>query len=195
MKTLLSRSYWINPTLSFYHYRRRGRIMLSVNRALPQGSAHCTVPWAWGGSRVCQTNEEAWKWMLWRCTCWLVTTFLVSLYSTELYVDCWWYRDSSKLINLGKWRNTVDVAVKTLKPGAMTAEDFLGEAKLMHKLRHRKLVQLLAVCTTSEPILIITELMIHGALLDYLRKDEGRTLKFVVLVDMASQASTFIGIV
>jgi serine/threonine protein kinase len=88
---------------------------------------------------------------------------------------------------LGKWRNTVDVAIKTLKPGAMTAEDFLQEAKLMHKLRHRKLVQLLAVCTNTEPILIITELMVNGALLDYLRKDEGRSLKFVVLVDMASQ--------
>ncbi|XP_061180887.1 tyrosine-protein kinase SRK2-like [Saccostrea echinata] len=90
-------------------------------------------------------------------------------------------------VHAGKWRNTVDVAVKTLKPGAMSAEDFLQEAKLMHKLRHRKLVQLLAVCTTTEPILIITELMVNGALLDYLRKDEGRSLKFVVLVDMASQ--------
>lgn len=95
---------------------------------------------------------------------------------------------------LGKWRNTVDVAVKTLKPGAMSAEDFLQEAKLMHKLRHRKLVQLLAVCTVTEPILIITELMIHGALLDYLRKDEGRSLKFVVLVDMASQVCRIIGV-
>ena len=81
----------------------------------------------------------------------------------------------------------MDVAVKTLKPGTMTVEDFLGEAKLMHKLRHRKLVQLLAVCTATEPIWIITELMVHGALLDFLRKDEGRSIKFVVLVDMASQ--------
>jgi serine/threonine protein kinase len=69
----------------------------------------------------------------------------------------------------------------------MTAEDFLSEAKLMHKLRHRKLVQLLAVCTTNEPIWIITELMVNGSLLDYLRKDEGKSIKLPIIVDMAAQ--------
>ncbi|XP_060082185.1 tyrosine-protein kinase SRK2-like isoform X1 [Ylistrum balloti] len=90
-------------------------------------------------------------------------------------------------VHAGKWRNTVDVAVKTLKPGAMTPQDFLQEAKLMHKLRHRKLVQLLAVCSTTEPLWIITELMVNGALLDYLRKDEGKHIGFPVLVDIAAQ--------
>jgi len=71
----------------------------------------------------------------------------------------------------GKWRNQVDVAVKTLKPGQMTAEAFLEEAKIMHRLRHRKLVQLMGVCSKEEPVYIITELMVNGAMLDYLRKD------------------------
>ena len=83
--------------------------------------------------------------------------------------------------------NTVDVAVKTLKQGEISAEDFLSEAKLMHKLRHRKLVQLLAVCTIDEPIWIITELMVNGTLLDYLRRDEGKTIKLPIIVDMAAQ--------
>lgn len=87
----------------------------------------------------------------------------------------------------GKLRNVVDVAVKTLKPGTMSPEAFLEEAKIMHRLRHRKLVQLLAVCSQIEPIWIITELMVNGALLDYLRKDEGRVVKFQVIVEMASQ--------
>lgn len=95
------------------------------------------------------------------------------------------------MLSTGKWRNTVDVAVKTLKPGSMTTADFLAEAKLMHKLRHRKLVQLLAVCTANEPIWIITELMVNGALLDYLRKDEGKTIGFPILVDMAAQVFTY----
>ena len=69
----------------------------------------------------------------------------------------------------------------------MSAEDFLSEAKLMHKLRHRKLVQLLAVCTIDEPIWIITELMVNGTLLDYLRRDEGKTIKLPIIVDMAAQ--------
>ena len=89
----------------------------------------------------------------------------------------------------GKWRNTVDVAVKMLKPGAMTVEAFLDEAKIMHKLRHRKLVQLMGVCTAEDPMYIITELMTNGALLDYLRTDEGRTLKLTTIIDMAAQVS------
>ncbi len=59
----------------------------------------------------------------------------------------------------------------------------------LFRLRHRKLVQLMGVCTTQEPIYIITELMVHGSLLDYLRKDEGRTIKLPTLIDMAAQVS------
>ena len=96
-------------------------------------------------------------------------------------------RYNSHLLCAGKWRNQVDVAVKTLKPGQMTSAAFLEEAKIMHRLRHRKLVQLMGVCSMVEPIYIITELMVHGALLDYLRKDEGRTLGLKELLDMAAQ--------
>ncbi|XP_071119664.1 tyrosine-protein kinase yes-like [Haliotis cracherodii] len=87
----------------------------------------------------------------------------------------------------GILRNVIDVAVKTLKPGTMSPEAFLAEAKIMHKLRHTKLVQLIAVCTEEEPILIMTELMANGALLDYIRKDEGRLIRFPTVIDMASQ--------
>ena len=86
----------------------------------------------------------------------------------------------------GKWRSQVDVAVKTLKPGQMSADAFLEEAKIMHKLRHRKLVQLMGVCTQEEPMYIITELMVHGALLDYLRSEKVN-VKFKTLIDMAAQ--------
>ena len=45
-----------------------------------------------------------------------------------------------------KMSGSVDVAVKMLKEGAsMTLEDFLKEAKTMHKLSHPKIVQLLGV--------------------------------------------------
>ena len=57
----------------------------------------------------------------------------------------------------------------------------------MHRLRHRKLVQLMGVCTVEEPIYIITELMVNGALLDYLRKDEGRSIRLKDMIDMAAQ--------
>ena len=51
----------------------------------------------------------------------------------------------------------------------MTNDKFLKEAQIMHKLIHEKIVQLIAVCTTDNPILIITEYMPKGSLIDYLR--------------------------
>lgn len=51
----------------------------------------------------------------------------------------------------------------------MDPKDFLGEAQMMKRLRHPKLIQLYAVCTIEEPIYIITELMSHGSLLEYLQ--------------------------
>ena len=86
----------------------------------------------------------------------------------------------------GLWNNTTPVAIKTLKPGTMSAQAFLEEAQLMKRLRHPKLIQLYAVCTVQEPIMIITELMKHGSLLDYLHGD-GHTLEMKQLVDMAAQ--------
>ena len=89
----------------------------------------------------------------------------------------------------GLWNNSTFVAVKTLKPGTMSPSEFLQEAALMKSLRHPKLIQLYAVCTREEPIYIVTELMKHGSLLEYLR-GEGRSLKLPQLVDMSAQVAT-----
>ena len=90
---------------------------------------------------------------------------------------------------MGVWNGTTEVAVKTLKPGTMDASEFLEEAALMKKFRHQNLVQLYAVCTKEEPIYIITELMKHGSLLEYLRGD-GRSLKLPQLINMGTQVAS-----
>ena len=71
----------------------------------------------------------------------------------------------------------------------MSADAFLEEAKIMHKLRHRKLVQLMGGCTRSEPMYIVTELMVNGSLLDYLHKhnDGMIIITFNHIIDMAAQ--------
>lgn len=89
----------------------------------------------------------------------------------------------------GKWRNSIDVAVKTLRQGTMSTAAFLQEAAIMKQLRHKQLVRLFAVCTKEEPIYIVTEYMSRGSLLDFLRQDEGRTLEFEELVYMAYQVA------
>lgn len=55
----------------------------------------------------------------------------------------------------------------------------------MKQCDHPKLVRLYAVCTTKDPYYIITEYMINGSLLHFLRKDQN--LPIQALVDMSAQ--------
>ncbi|XP_054475115.1 tyrosine-protein kinase Blk [Anoplopoma fimbria] len=87
---------------------------------------------------------------------------------------------------MGYYKNTQKVAVKTLKEGTMEPGAFLQEANLMKQLQHERLVRLHAV-VTREPILIVTEFMINGCLLDFLKSDEGQKLKLNKLIDMSAQ--------
>ncbi|KAL7055952.1 hypothetical protein AAHC03_022874 [Spirometra sp. Aus1] len=87
------------------------------------------------------------------------------------------------------WNGTTEVAVKMLKPGTMSTEEFLKEARIMKAARHPRLVRLYAVCI-EDPILIITELMPHGSLLHYLRDGPGKNLTLRPLVDMMAQIAS-----
>ena len=90
---------------------------------------------------------------------------------------------------MGEWNGKIPVAIKTLKEGMMPVQEFLHEAQLMISFRHPKLIQLYAVCTIEEPIYIVTELMKHGSLLDYLRND-GKALDITRLIDMSAQVAS-----
>lgn len=91
----------------------------------------------------------------------------------------------------GIYRGNVEVAIKTLKTGTMSPQAFLEEAAIMRKCRHEKLVPLYGVCSQSEPLLIVTEFMCNGSLLDYLRNNrEGKNLKLPDLLDMAAQIAS-----
>ena len=89
----------------------------------------------------------------------------------------------------GVWNSVTPrpVAIKTLKSRTIEVADFLVEAQIMKKLHHPNLLQLYAVCTLEEPVIIITELMKHGALSDYLQKGNGRNLISRQLINMAVQ--------
>ena len=89
----------------------------------------------------------------------------------------------------GTWNGMISVAVKTRKPGSMAVSDFLSEAQIMKKLVHKNILKLYGVCTQEEPIYIVTELMKHGNLLDYLSKGEGQHLKLPELMDIGIQVA------
>ena len=92
------------------------------------------------------------------------------------------------VVRRGKWRGTTDVAVKMMKEGTMSEDDFIEEAKVMTKLQHTNLVQLYGVCSKHRPIYIITEYMKHGSLLSFLRKQKAQIYSdHCVLLDIALQ--------
>lgn len=90
----------------------------------------------------------------------------------------------------GKWRNNIEVAVKTLRQGTMSTQAFLQEAAIMKKFRHDRLVALYAVCSKEEPVYIVQEFMNKGSLLEFLRNGDGRLLQFGDLIYIAAQVSS-----
>uniref|UniRef100_A0A8C7I6X5 Tyrosine-protein kinase n=1 Tax=Oncorhynchus kisutch TaxID=8019 RepID=A0A8C7I6X5_ONCKI len=77
------------------------------------------------------------------------------------------------LVLQGRWRER-RVAVKMVREGAMSEEEFKEEARVMTMLSHCKLVQLYGVCTQHSPMCLVFELMEQGCLSDYLRARRGR---------------------
>ena len=93
----------------------------------------------------------------------------------------------------GLWNEKMPVAVKTIKPGLVDRSEFLAEADVIRKFEHPNLIQLYAVCSEGEPIYMVTELMKHGSLLEFVRHNpygKGRSLKHVDLIDMAAQVAS-----
>ena len=90
------------------------------------------------------------------------------------------------------------VAVKTMKRGSSqeTAEDFRKEMEIMMDFDHPNIVRLLGICTRDEPLYLITELMKHGDLKDYIRKARPNEmhprplLSIAQLVDVAARAAS-----
>lgn len=100
--------------------------------------------------------------------------FLWELWRFEMLM----YFQNQKTISVTPLRLLVEstlitsVLLYAVVSGSMDRKDFLREAQIMKNLRHPKLIQLYAVCTLEDPIFIITELMRHGSLLEYLKSKQ-----------------------
>jgi serine/threonine protein kinase len=66
---------------------------------------------------------------------------------------------------------------------------FLDQTKIMKEFSHKNLVHFYGVCTQDKPILIVTEFMIHGCLLKYLRDQSRINLKLKTIVDFIRQVN------
>ncbi|XP_055987235.1 cytoplasmic tyrosine-protein kinase BMX [Sorex fumeus] len=87
------------------------------------------------------------------------------------------------VVHLAKWKGQYDVAVKMIKEGSMSEDEFFQEAQTMMKLSHPKLVKFYGVCSKRYPIYIVTEYITNGCLLDYL-KNHGKGLEPCQLLEM-----------
>uniref|UniRef100_A0A8D3DZF3 Tyrosine-protein kinase n=1 Tax=Scophthalmus maximus TaxID=52904 RepID=A0A8D3DZF3_SCOMX len=93
------------------------------------------------------------------------------------------------VVKYGKWQGQHDVAIKMIREGSMSEDDFIEEAKIMMKLRHENLVQLYGVCTKQRPIYIVTEFLSNGCLLTYLRESLKQHPTAVQLLEMCKDIS------
>ncbi|KAF0989194.1 hypothetical protein HZS_1177, partial [Henneguya salminicola] len=84
---------------------------------------------------------------------------------------------------VGRFEQKKIVAIKTFKQQAMTPEDFLAEANIMKKIKHKRLTELLGVCSVGKPLMIIVEYMEGGSLQDYLRQ-RPNILSLAILITM-----------
>lgn len=66
------------------------------------------------------------------------------------------------VVRHGRWKGKIDVAVKLMKEGTMSEQDFIEEAKVMTRLQHPNLVKLYGLCIEHRPICIVAEFMKHG---------------------------------
>ncbi|XP_073679459.1 protein-tyrosine kinase 6b [Garra rufa] len=90
----------------------------------------------------------------------------------------------------GMWKNQTKVAIKILKNNdALEQKEFRLEVQIMKRLRHKHLISLFAVCASSPPFYIVTELIEKGDLLNFLKKPEGKALDMESLIDMGTQVA------
>lgn len=73
---------------------------------------------------------------------------------------------------VGKWKGKIKVAIKEMKNGKMSKEEFIQEATTMKTFRHENLLKLYCVCTEKMPLYIVTEFMCNGSLKHYLQEQK-----------------------
>eukprot|EP01147_Barroeca_monosierra_P009724 gene9724-1927_t len=70
----------------------------------------------------------------------------------------------------GVYKGQHTVAIKTMKHTSMDHEEFIAEAEVMKHFKHRNLVELLGIVVGDTSVMIVTEFMENGCLLDFLRQ-------------------------
>lgn len=87
------------------------------------------------------------------------------------------------------------VAVKTCRSETLNDLDkFLKEAEILKQYDHPNIVRLIGVCAEKDPVYIVMELMLGGALLDFLRRKgtQQTKRKLCLMVTDAAQGMAYL---
>lgn len=90
------------------------------------------------------------------------------------YGEAWKAKLQLPIHEIGHRITAHDVVVKVLKEGSSDQKktEFREEALLMSRLEHKNILQLVGICMTEKPMLLVIEFMNGGSLEKYLRKPE-----------------------
>jgi serine/threonine protein kinase len=111
---------------------------------------------------------------------------LSELDRSQIFYNKLIHQGSLNKVHQGKYGQR-DVAIKHMEIN--NKKKFLQEAKIMEELLHKNIVRLYGVCTREEPILILTEFLRHGSLLNYLRNQLESNIQFKNILDFVGQVN------
>ncbi|XP_052006031.1 tyrosine-protein kinase ITK/TSK-like [Xyrauchen texanus] len=135
------------PELIRYHQHNSAGLVTRLR--------HCVSRHAQNSSRIKELSSEKWE-----------------IHPDELILSEELGSGQFGLVWKGYWHEQ-QVAVKTVREGFMSEEEFKEEAHIMMKLSHTKLVQLYGVVTQRSPMYLVFEFMENGCLTDFLRDKKG----------------------
>jgi epidermal growth factor receptor len=88
----------------------------------------------------------------------------------------------------------IPVAIKVLQEDAGQAAELLDEARVMASVNDTYCVPIVAICMTAQ-LMLLTQLMPHGSLLDYVRAHKSSVDSHTLLIWATQIAKVFMQII
>ncbi|PIO25907.1 hypothetical protein AB205_0175090, partial [Aquarana catesbeiana] len=102
----------------------------------------------------------------------------------------YWIKFPEMSLWKGKWtEGKRKVLIQTFSKEFFERKNVTNGIEILKKLNHKNIIELYALCTTNDPVYIVTEFMEKGDLLSFLREEEGSLLTDQELLRIADQVA------
>lgn len=189
---MYSLSIWHQGQCRHYHIKQNETNLYFISEKYPFPSITDLVNYhKWNGGGLCCRPKRAPEGMVPRDKKVFDETWEINPAEIEIIREL----DAGQfgIVYYAKWRGAIDVAMKKIKESTSICEDdLLEEAEVMKNFSHPNLLRLYGIIS-DKPIRLITEYMIHGSLLSYLREDKYITSNLQIMLDISTQISAAMG--